>query len=107
MICFSACLVFEVINHQHHEFTFYENIWMLVKSADEEEATRILMRAGLEREESFTNVHGELLEWKFKGLRQLKKHRADDVAVELVSISGSQPGFVDIAAETESNFAQN
>lgn len=100
MVCYSACLVFEAINHHNAGHSFYENVWMLVKSEDEDTARNILLQSGYEREESFMNVHSELLEWRFLGLRQMKIHESSETAVELVSISERHPGFIDISADS-------
>lgn len=92
---YSTCLVFHIRHSEGEKHSFFEELWLLLQAPNEQEAAHLAHVKGHSKSETLVNVHGERLDWKFQGIRQLQQLELQENCFEIMSLSTSTPGFVD------------
>ena len=94
---FSTCLVFKVENQSNIEHIFYEDMWMILQADDENSACDKALEEGHKHNESFSNIHSEIISWSFLGRKSIKEISLDENLVVIHSESKKQLGFINQA----------
>jgi|GEM_PF-3364346 len=103
---FSVCLVHEILNKIHTDKNTFEESWLLVKANDMIDATHKALNFGMRKEDTFANTYGEIIEWKFTGIRHIGDVEIDDECSVICSFTSpkSELPIIKIRAAAASTF---